>query len=60
MELQGEAVIQRILSLVGDLVMVDNCMAEQYRLGFAQTNVKIDLARSLRPGMLEKGPKGPF
>ncbi|EHA8587849.1 hypothetical protein COCNU_scaffold003395G000010 [Cocos nucifera] len=48
MELWGEAPIRSILYLVGELSLVDECMAEwMRRFGFTQACVKIDLSRPL-------------
>lgn len=37
----------------------DECKVER-SIGFARACVKLDLSRPLRPGVLIKGPKGPF
>lgn len=40
--------------------MVDDCMVEWQRLGFAWACTRIKLTQLLRHGMLVKEPKGPF
>ena len=58
-ELWGEATMQRILRLVGDLMAMDDSLMERRCLDFARACIKLDLGWPLKPGLLIDGPEGP-
>lgn len=59
-EFWGEVALQDVLRLVGELLLVDECMTETKQSGFARACIRIDLSWPLRPGVLRMGPEGPF
>lgn len=48
MEYWDEATLQRLLSLAGEFVMVDDCMAERKRIGFIRVCAKVAFSWPLR------------
>lgn len=57
-ELWGLVALWSIARLMGKLVTVDDYAMEHKQIGFAQVCLKIDLSRSLRPGVLINSLKG--
>ena len=49
-----------VVRLAGELVFLDECMADLRWLGLACVCIKIDLGRPLRLEVLVKGPTSPF
>lgn len=60
MEYWDEAALQRLLSLAGKFTMIDDCMAERKRIGFARVYVKVDFSRPLRPDVQILDLEHPF
>lgn len=60
MEYWGEVALRRLLGLVGEFAMIDDCMAGRKRIGFVKVYMKVDFSRSLRSGVQILGPEGPI
>ncbi|KAG1331170.1 hypothetical protein COCNU_02G011380 [Cocos nucifera] len=53
-----EEVIRCVLDLAGEFIAVDACLVKLRRIGFVQVCVPVDLAQSLRSGVLIDWPDG--